>query len=210
LRLIVITPPESGYDEPQCVVRILERFPVALHLRKPGARAQEIAGYLNQIPAVLHPRIMVHGHTELLAQFNLKGIHFTEKTRVGQVRLMNRLRQQRPEVCISSAFHYIADIPVPDGLFDYILLSPIFDSISKTGYRAAFDHGVLKRFLSRTGHAVIALGGIDEQRLHAAAGLGFKGAAVLGAVWQATDPVAAAGRLWAVCRDIRSLPVQEE
>lgn len=209
MHLIVITPPESHCDEPQLVARILESFPVALHLRKPGAKARQIAGYLNQIPAGLHPRIMVHGHAELLAQFSLNGIHFTEKARTGQVRLIQGLRQQRPKVCISSAFHHIADIAEHGGLFDYIFLSPIFDSISKSGYRAAFDQDALKRFLSRTGQAVIALGGIDEQRLDGVANLGFKGAAVLGAVWQAHDPVAAAGRLWAICRGLRPLAVHD-
>jgi thiamine-phosphate pyrophosphorylase len=51
------------------------------------------------------------------------------------------------------------------------------------------------------------LGGIDEQRLDAAASLGFKGAAALGAIWQAPDPMAAAGRLWAIC--LKSTPAQE-
>ena len=199
MRLIVVSPPDPFPGEPRLTARILEKLPVTLHLRKPGQTTEQIVDYLKQVPVALHPRIMVHGHEELLTCFNLGGIHFTEKARLAGLRRIRRLRQERPDTCISSAFHRIADIPDQDGLFDYIFLSPIFDSISKAGYRAAFDHNTLKRFLSRTGHAVIALGGIDAQRLDAAASLGFNGAAVLGAIWQAPDPLAAAGRLWATC-----------
>lgn len=207
MRLIIISPPESLPDEPVQVARMLGDLPVTVHLRKPGQDRAQIAHYLDRIPAGLHPRIMVHSHSELLTHFNIKGIHFTEKDRLGRLPHIRRLRQRRPDGCLSSAFHRISDITDGEHLFDYLFLSPIFDSISKTGYRAAFEPEALKRLLSRTGHTVIALGGIDEQRLYAAAGLGFKGVAVLGAVWQAADPVAAAGRLWAACRDIRPLPV---
>lgn len=209
MRLIIITPPDSFPDEPQRVARILEGLPVAVHLRKPGQAAERIAGYLDRVPAALHRRIMVHDHEELLTRFNLRGIHFTEKARLDRWRRIRRLRQRRPEVCISSAFHRLADIPDHDGLFDYIFLSPIFDSISKTGYRPAFDPDGLKGFLSRTAHAVIALGGVDERRLRMAAALGFEGAAVLGAVWLAPDPVDAAGRLWASCRQLCPGGVQQ-
>ena len=187
---------------------MLEDLPVTVHLRKPGQDATRIAHYLDQIPAGLHPRIMVHSHSELLTHFNLKGIHFTETDRLGRLTHIRRLRQERPDGCLSSAFHRIADIPDGERLFDYLFLSPIFDSISKTGYRAAFDHDGLKSFLSQTDQSIIALGGINENRLPLAASLGFCGAAVLGAVWQAPDPVAAAGRLWNICRDIMPLPVK--
>ena len=203
MRLIIISSPESLPDEPVLATRILEQFPVTLHLRKPDQGTDNITDYLNRISAALHPRIMVHGHAELLARFNLKGIHFTENERVDQLSGIRQLRRQRSGVCISSAFHRIEDIPDPDGLFDYIFLSPIFDSISKVGYQAAFDSNALKRFLSQTPHTVIALGGINEQRLHTASSLLFKGAATLGAVWQAPDPVAAAGRLWDICRHVK-------
>jgi thiamine-phosphate pyrophosphorylase len=88
----------------------------------------------------------------------------------------------------------------------FILLSPIFDSVSKPGYRAAFDHADLKHFLSRTNHTVIALGGVVAQRAAAAASLGFKGIAALGAVWQTASPEKAARQLSVACRAIGTHP----
>ncbi len=209
MRLIIISPPEDIPAETEAVRRVLQRSSATVHLRKPGQTDRLLADYLKRIPAALHQRIVVHGHQRLLAQFNLKGIHFSEKERLRNPQDIRLLRQARPECSLSAAFHRITDIPEHDGLFDYILLSPIFDSISKPGYRAAFNLRELKNFLSTTGHTVVALGGIDSQRAAMAAALGFKGLAVLGAVWGTPSPQQAAGQLSAVCRGLELQPVQE-
>jgi thiamine-phosphate pyrophosphorylase len=209
MHLIIISPPDDYPDEPKRVGKILQQSSALLHLRKPGQTARQIADYLNQVPTNLHRRIMAHGHPRLLAQFALYGIHFSEKARIDNLPLLRQLKRDHPGCCLSSAFHRIADIPKADGLFDYILLSPIFDSISKPGYRSAFDHSDLRRFLRRTEHTVIALGGLDTQRAVTAASLGFKGIAVLGAVWQAPfSPEKAVRQLSAACRAIGTHPVQ--
>ena len=208
MHLIIISPPTDRRDEPKVVVRVLQQSSATFHLRKPGQTDRQIAEYLKQVPADLHRRIMVHGHPCLLAQFDLNGIHFREKARIRNLPHIRQLRHDHPGCCLSSAFHRIADIPESDGLFDYILLSPIFDSISKPGYRSAFDHSDLRPFLSRTEHTVIALGGLDAQRAVTAASLGFKGIAVLGAVWQtASSPEKTARQFSAVCRAIETHPV---
>ncbi|MBR9986139.1 MAG: thiamine phosphate synthase [Desulfosarcina sp.] len=181
------------------VCRVLHQSSATVHLRKPGQTDRQIADYLRQVPVSYHPRIMVHGHPRLLDRFDLMGIHITEKERTHNLPRLRQLRQATPGCRLSSAFHRIMDIPEHDGLFDYILLSPIFDSISKQGYRAGFDHSELRRFLSRTKHTVIALGGLDAQRAATAASLGFKGIAVLGAVWQALPPEKAARQLSIFC-----------
>jgi len=201
MRLIIISPPEDIPDEPQVVCRILHQSSATVHLRKPGQTHRQIADYLKQVPVSYHPRIMVHGHQRLLDRFDLMGIHFTEKDRIHDLQRLRQLRLAQPGCRLSSAFHRITDIPEYDGLLDYILLSPIFDSVSKPGYQAAFDHADIRRFLSWTEHTVIALGGLDVQRAVTAASLGFKGIAVLGAVWQALSPVKAARQLSTVCAD---------
>jgi thiamine-phosphate pyrophosphorylase len=206
MRLIIFSPPEDIPGEPQIVEDILTSLPVTFHLRKPGRTAERIADYLNAISGAQHDRIMIHGHGRLLERFNLKGIHFTEHARHRQMQIIRQIRRERPACRISSAFHRIADIPEDGGPFDYCFLSPIFDSISKQNYPAAFDHTELAALLSRTGQTVIGLGGIDEGRVATAARLGFKGVAVLGAVWRESDPQKAAARLWARCAAIAGHP----
>lgn len=78
---------------------------------------------------------------------------------------------------------------------DYVFLSPIFDSISKQGYHAAFTEETLRQ----AHHAgiidkqVIALGGITPTNARKALSLGFGGVAVLGDIWQSENPVARLG-----------------
>ena len=202
MRLIIISPPEDYPQEPRVVDRILRQSPATLHLRKPGREKNGLAAYLQEIPAGLHGRIMVHGHPDLLDRFALKGIHFTQRQRTREPQAIRRLRQERPTIRISSAFHRIADVPAAAGPFDYVLLSPVFDSISKPGYRAAFDRRELRRFLAAAAQPVVALGGIDGRRIGEAAALGFAGVAVLGAVWSGKNPEKAALELAGVCRTV--------
>ena len=72
---------------------------------------------------------------------------------------------------------------------DYVFLSPIFDSISKQGYKAAFTEDDLRR-AHRDGivdNKVVALGGITPANACKALTLGFGGVAVLGDIWQNAD-----------------------
>lgn len=67
--------------------------------------------------------------------------------------------------------------------YDYVTLSPIFDSISKTGYHSGFDLDEVKCFLTAVDVNVIALGGVTEARLPRIREAGFYGAAMLGALF---------------------------
>jgi thiamine-phosphate pyrophosphorylase len=79
-------------------------------------------------------------------------------------------------------------------------LSPVFDSISKYGYKAKYNRQQLKEGIEawrvfqkkeNRNQKLFALGGIEAGNLAEAAELGFDGAAILGAVWHSPDPVGA-------------------
>ena len=76
---------------------------------------------------------------------------------------------------------------------EYAFLSPIFDSISKAGYKSKFDLHELKNspLLARrgVGGEVFALGGIDEHKIDICRQLGFAGVAVLGTIWNNKNPI---------------------
>ncbi len=204
MKLAILSPPEDLPDEQRVVGRILRHSSAIFHLRKPGRGDAALARYVCRIPDSLHPRIMVHDHVELLDRFPLRGIHFTELTRRRHPQAVHRLVQAYPQARFSSSFHSLSDLYAASDRFDYVFLSPIFDSISKTGYRAAFGHQALVRFLKGARQRVFALGGVDGQRITTAASLGFAGVAVLGAVWSAADPQQAAAQLSAACRSVGS------
>ncbi|MCL2282696.1 MAG: thiamine phosphate synthase [Fibromonadales bacterium] len=74
-------------------------------------------------------------------------------------------------------------------------LSPVFDSISKHGYKAKYSKEELREGIAawKKTHQqkLFALGGVEASNIAELAELGFSGAAVLGAVWHSFDPVGA-------------------
>jgi len=202
MRLIIISPPENYPREPRVVERILQQSRVVFHLRKPGCSPRKLSAYLSRIPEGLHDRIVVHGHPDMIDRFALRGVHFTENQRRRDWKAIESLRRQRPDCSISSSFHRMDDILQASLSFDYIFLSPIFDSISKQGYTAAFDRGALTGFLSAAGRKVVALGGVDGRRITTAAAMGFWGVAALGAVWSGGCPEKTVRQLSEACRKL--------
>ena len=75
--------------------------------------------------------------------------------------------------------------------FDYVFLSPIFNSISKPGYNAAFTQEQLLQAAASPAFSqkVYALGGVSAENLPQVSRMGFAGAVLLGDVWQAPSPV---------------------
>ncbi|WP_404818013.1 thiamine phosphate synthase [Reichenbachiella ulvae] len=88
----------------------------------------------------------------------------------------------------SKSFHSIEEINEEDAKLDYAFLSPIFNSISKQGYKAAFDVSILGEALNmKHPFPIYALGGIDWNNFKQAQEMGFAGFAMLGAFWNMND-----------------------
>jgi len=80
--------------------------------------------------------------------------------------------------------HTFDEVDALEGKEDYCFLSPVFDSISKQGYKANFDKEELRKFLKKERNIkVIALGGITEENYSEVIQLGFDGGAFFGSVW---------------------------
>jgi phosphoribosylformimino-5-aminoimidazole carboxamide ribonucleotide (ProFAR) isomerase len=86
-------------------------------------------------------------------------------------------------------FHTLNELEKYQEKYDYAFLSPVFDSISKAGYQSKFNLSFLKEALKNRSEKIIALGGIDEDKLDTVKELGFAGIAMLGAIWQSENPV---------------------
>ena len=65
-------------------------------------------------------------------------------------------------------------------------LSPIFDSISKVGYKSAFTEEELRKAHHEgiINERVMALGGVTFERIPNVLDLGFGGGMILGDAWQ--------------------------
>ncbi len=185
-KLIVITPPQSVKNESEELVGLFKAGLQILHIRKPSFSKVELRNYLLKIPSKYHPKLVIHSHYPLLKEFKLKGIHLTEKTRKKKL----PLNFKRKEHSLSASFHSITDVKRSKRKFDYVFLSPVFDSISKKGYRSKFSEEQLKKLLKEFKN-VIALGGTDPATLRSLQKLNFSGAATLGSIWESKDAVKA-------------------
>lgn len=73
---------------------------------------------------------------------------------------------------------------------DYVTLSPIFPTASKPGYGPALGLAELAA-VQQVGLPVVALGGIDPDRIADCRAAGAAGVAILGGLMRAADPIAA-------------------
>ena len=193
MQLLVITPPTSGPDEARHIAGLLADGLPRLHVRKPAFAPAEMQDYVRQIPARYHARLVLHGHPPLVAALGLGGLHLTAAARAALLTAPHR----QPGQTLSTSFHTLAEICRHRRRYDYVFLSPVFDSLSKANYGAAFDlakvAATLQQLRRRASYrpTVLALGGITATKLARVQQAGFAGAAVLGSIWQTPDPVAA-------------------
>jgi thiamine-phosphate pyrophosphorylase len=199
-RLLLITAPTALPNEPSLLTDLLAQGLSRLHLRKPDWSASQLESLVQALPAQFYPRLVLHGHPQLVRRYQLGGLHLPAAQRA----------TKRPRLLLgqtlSTSFHSLAEISRHRCRYDYVFLSPIFDSISKIGYASTFRLPVVRTHLhvlaARAGYRpqVLALGGVTAENIELLEPAGFAGAAVLGAIWQSSDPVAAFRHLQAACR----------
>ncbi len=182
MKLIVITLPDFFEGETVAINRFFASGLEILHLRKPEASAEEMEQLLKQISPEFRSRIVVHSHFELAIRYGLKGIH------------LNRRFPSPPAGFaghISASCHSIEELSERGESFGYLFLSPIFNSISKQGYKASFSAQTLRQAHEHgiIGSNTIALGGICPDNIPTVKTLGFGGVAILGDAWANVDNI---------------------
>lgn len=191
--LLVISSPDRLTLEPAIISELFAAGLTALHVRKPGWAAAEVEDYIQQVPPEYHTRLVLHGHPELVRRYRLGGLHLTSQQRAAATSRPQLL----PHQTLSTSFHSLAEIRRHRRRYNYVFLSPIFNSISKAGYASGFSpadlQAPLRTLAVRSDYRpkVVALGGITPENIHLLEPAGFAGAAVLGSIWQSPDPVAA-------------------
>lgn len=175
---IVITLPHFFEGEADAVTLMFQSGLQRLHLRKPGSTIAQCRRLLDDIPSAYHPRIVLHDHHQLVREYALGGVH------------LNGRNPEPPAGWhgdVSRSCHTLQEVAAWKPRCTYVTLSPIFNSISKQGYAAAFTPEQLTEAHAAgiIDHKVIALGGICADNVGQALSYGFGGVMVLGDAWNA-------------------------
>ena len=171
MKLIAITTPDFWPGEDVAICRLIDRGWERVHIRKPGADINLTADFIKQIPKQYYPCISLHDHFDLAVAYELGGVHLNRR---------NPLPPQRWRGVTSRSCHSVEELKQYKEL-DYVTLSPIFDSISKPGYKSRFASDILSKTDLKN---VYALGGVTFGHLCRLKQLGFSGAAMLSEAWK--------------------------
>lgn len=187
-RVIGITRPDFYAGEARQITELLETCRVdIIHLRKPQAKPEQVAALLQELAPEVRKHLMIHDFFALAPGFGLRGIHLNGRHPDIPPYITGAYR-------VSCGCHTISELVAQKSrvdfegkpLMDYLFLSPVFDSISKPGYYAAFAPEVMAKAgkMGIIDQRVIALGGVTPHRFDQLAQWHFGGAAMLGHIWK--------------------------
>ncbi len=177
--LLLITHWDRVTDEVEILRQIAKFDSTTIHVRKPGYTVESMKKWLAQFSEATTRKMVLHEHHQLAEHFPINGIHYKESNK----KYVNR-SLWNPGLTISAAYHDLTQAQHQTE-FDYCLLSPVFDSISKEDLKGRNYQVPSSR------RPVVALGGITANNIGFASQLGYQGVGVLGSVWCNTNPLKA-------------------
>lgn len=164
--------------EVETISKLIYEFRCRVHIRKKNCIPQELDLFCGELAKLCDVNYLtLHGSPQLVEKYAFGGYHAPVRENFSK------------DVLYSKSCHSI--IEANEAVCDYLFLSPIFDSISKQGYKAAFNNIELEKWLhERNGSAkIVALGGVDATNIRQAQQMGFDNVALLGAVWKNNNAI---------------------
>ena len=176
MKIIAITTPQIIEEDAFLIKHLLERGIDIIHLRKPDADINECRNLLAQLTQEERAKIIIHDFPELYFEFSLKGVHINRNV----TSLPHGYDGYKTRSC-----HSLEEIIKYKNDYDYLFLSPIFDSISKVGYKSGFSGQELLEasVCGIIDEKVIALGGVTFDKIPYLKELHFGGVAMIGGLY---------------------------
>lgn len=176
MRLIAISSPEYFGGEASIVNELFERGLPLLHLNKPDTSDEELGVFVQQIRSTFYPRLTLHGHYDLAVRLGVGGIHLRGSNDLAPANWRGRL---------STTCHTTLEATWRAKMMDYVLLGPVYPTPQEAHRRECPSRGQLVE-AGATGlltDKVVAVGGVNADRLPDLRQLGFKSAAISSALW---------------------------
>ena len=173
--LVVISSSDFIENESEIINELFASGLEFFHIRKPNIAKDKVCDLLDKINPKFHKNIALHQFHELAKDFGMNRLHFTSTER-------EKAKELDGNYIKSCSIHSVDEYnQLPNDVFDYCFLSPVFDSISKLNYKKQlFD---LSKMDKTKTIKLIALGGISAKNCHLTKKMGFDGVVVLGSIW---------------------------
>jgi thiamine-phosphate pyrophosphorylase len=194
MKLIIISSSHLIENETQLVTKFFEAGLETFHLRKHRLSAKKTMAFIDKIPVHFHDRIIIHSQHWLAWKYNLKGVHLTKSHKQKKVRtwlLLKLLKFKKQNIFVTTSYSNIGQLFETNRRYNYnyVFLSPIFDSLSSK-FQGGFTSHSLKSAIEKTELNVVARGGVDASSIEKGNAIGFKGMAFYSSIWKKTDPFA--------------------
>ena len=191
--LVVLSLPGVFPGEADCMEALLGAGVERLHLRKPEATPEELEDLVQELAPRWADRLVLHGprSRELALRYGVSNVHGAVAYRDGHGYSGGGPMVDARGLALSTSAHGWEELArLPAGLA-YAFISPLFDSISKRGYGA--NAGLLDQPDRELPCLPVGLGGVSGETIGLMLEKGWKGAAVLGWIWE--EPRQAVKRL---------------
>ncbi|MGZ3885502.1 MAG: thiamine phosphate synthase [Bacteroidia bacterium] len=179
--VIIVSHPTLLNNEAAHINELFKQGMELFHVRKPDYSGQQMDELLSQIKPEYHRNLVLHQHHQLAEKHGVKRLHFPEQKRKDS-REEDLKALKEKGFTLSTSVHSLEEhVLLPDA-FSYAFYGPVFESISKPGYKPKEN---MFPILKKENRAVklIAIGGVTPDKMMLLNDFGFDGVALLGAVW---------------------------
>lgn len=174
-KLIVITQENTLKNEADLWVQLLKMGVGKIHVRKPGMKTDELLKLVNTVPLEYRKQLIIHQNPQVTLDAGAGGLHLPFR------HIIDGKISMPVHYSLSASTHNWQEAEKAMKLCSYCFISPVFNSISKTGYNANPELASVPVHLK--GARIYALGGIHGGNIQSVLSMGYYGAAVLGAIW---------------------------
>lgn len=201
-KLIIFSSSDQLKNEIDILKETLEFQEVyALHIRKYNYSEKDLEKFINNFLPLYQKKIILHNHHHLVHKYKLLGFYLNRSVRKSKFDtfLWKLKKKLNKKYVVSTGAHSLEEV-LKFSFVDYVICSPVFDSISKPGHYSRFSINGINLIKSPK---LIALGGITPETAPLAIQLGFSGVAAYGYIWNNSNPLQALVSIIKSLKDVR-------
>ena len=197
LRLYLVTdrPLSLGRPIEEIVIEAVAGGVTMVQLREKDAPTGEFVALAKGLKALLAPLgvpLIINDRVDVALAADADGVHIGQS----DMAYADARRLLGPDKIIGLSVENFHDLEVANGLdVDYIGISPVYGTPTKTDTAQPFGLEGLRRAVEMSAHPTVAIGGMNAQTIGEVMQAGTDGAAVVSAICSAPSPREAAREL---------------